>query len=43
MGRRVSMNVDVEEGGVGGEEEFPKRGEGEVGIGEEEKGDLGTS
>lgn len=37
----VSVDVDVVEGsGVGGEESVPDRGEVEVGVGEEEEGDL---
>lgn len=35
------MDVDVEEGFVAVEEEFPERGEVEIGVGEEEEGDFG--
>lgn len=40
-GGGVGVDVDVEEVVVSGEEFFPKRGEGEVRVCEEEEGELG--
>lgn len=42
--RDGGVDVDGDEGGVGGEEESPERGEGEIGgDGEEEESDLRRS